>query len=167
MVFRSMVFRRVSQSNMAAPDAVRAVEKESMEAGQILPESSSVDVKRPQFGTRFLTDPRQVFQHNAWFVKELHSKPDVAADVDIGYHAIYFCYIHLIKIKVVKLTLFTITIVLPNTCLAWCFTNTFMAIFFYSSLLHKQLGCYFPSSPFYQQVITVLNSLQGQCGVDR
>ena len=68
---------------MAAPGAVAAVERESMEAGQIIPESSSVDVKRPQFGTRFLTDPRQVFQHNAWFVKEFHCKTDVADDVSI------------------------------------------------------------------------------------
>ncbi len=27
---------------------------------------SSEDVKRPQFGTRHLSDPQNVFQHNAW-----------------------------------------------------------------------------------------------------
>uniref|UniRef100_A0A3Q4N3C6 tRNA N(3)-cytidine methyltransferase n=1 Tax=Neolamprologus brichardi TaxID=32507 RepID=A0A3Q4N3C6_NEOBR len=38
----------------------------SGETGLTLSDSSTCDVKRPQFGTRFLTDPRQVFQHNAW-----------------------------------------------------------------------------------------------------
>ena len=57
------------QSNMAAPHAVDVMDREGMEAGEILIDSSNGDAKRPQFGTRFLTDPRQVFQHNAWYVK--------------------------------------------------------------------------------------------------
>ncbi|XP_037647841.1 tRNA N(3)-methylcytidine methyltransferase METTL2 [Sebastes umbrosus] len=51
---------------MAAPHAVVAVDGGSSETELILTDSSTGDVKRPQFGTRFLTDPRQVFQHNAW-----------------------------------------------------------------------------------------------------
>ena len=57
---------------MAAPHAIDVMDREGMEAGEIHTDSSIGDAKRPQFGTRFLTDPRQVFQHNAWYVK--HSK---------------------------------------------------------------------------------------------
>ncbi|KAK5884661.1 hypothetical protein CesoFtcFv8_018460 [Champsocephalus esox] len=51
---------------MAAPDGVVGVEGDSSETAPILSYSTTGDEKRPQFGTRFLTDPRQVFQHNAW-----------------------------------------------------------------------------------------------------
>ncbi|XP_056263119.1 tRNA N(3)-methylcytidine methyltransferase METTL2 [Pseudoliparis swirei] len=51
---------------MAAPHAAVGVEEGSSETSLILSDSTTGEGKRPQFGTRFLTDPRQLFQHNAW-----------------------------------------------------------------------------------------------------
>ena len=53
---------------MAAPVANGVpVEENAVEIHQTLAEQTNEEQKRPQFGTRFLTDPRQVFQHNAWY----------------------------------------------------------------------------------------------------
>lgn len=53
---------------MAAPVANGVpVEENVIEIHQPSAEQLDKDQKRPPFGTRFLTDPRQVFQHNAWY----------------------------------------------------------------------------------------------------
>lgn len=61
--------------NMAAPVANGVpVEENVGEIHQQPAQQSEKDQKRPQFGTRFLTDPRQVFQHNAWYSILMASK---------------------------------------------------------------------------------------------
>ncbi|XP_062389020.1 tRNA N(3)-methylcytidine methyltransferase METTL2 [Sardina pilchardus] len=65
---------------MAAPVANGvSVEENVTEIHQTPPEQTNEDQKRKQFGTRFLTDPRQVFQHNAWDNVEWSDEQEAAA----------------------------------------------------------------------------------------
>ncbi|XP_046894812.1 tRNA N(3)-methylcytidine methyltransferase METTL2 isoform X2 [Hypomesus transpacificus] len=73
---------------MAAPNSVGGVlDEASIESGPALSKSISEDFKRPQFGTRFLTDPRQVFQHNAWDNVEWTQEQEAAAKKKVQEHS--------------------------------------------------------------------------------
>lgn len=46
-------------------------ESQTLDTERESPKPEEGEVKRPQFGGRFLTNPEDVFQHNAWYFAEL------------------------------------------------------------------------------------------------
>ncbi|KAJ8362173.1 hypothetical protein AAFF_G00390880 [Aldrovandia affinis] len=65
---------------MAAPCAVGVADEGGCsETVQDPVDSAASGGRRPAFGTRFLKDPRQVFQHNAWDNVEWTEEQEVAA----------------------------------------------------------------------------------------
>ena len=59
-----MVELKVVELKVLPPHGVWVTEARENMAGT----SENVEDKRPTFGNRFLTDPKNVFEHNAWYV---------------------------------------------------------------------------------------------------